>query len=106
MKADEREPTADEAAGMAWWNAIDEMERAKWFQIADSAVVADAWKAFKRIGRPVLKQDPVAWKQGYEAGLSGENRCPYSETVPEAWAWSSGWIEGDADRQKGTRRDA
>lgn len=45
---DERAPTEDEQAGIEWWNALTEQERAEWLQKAGSAVVADAWKAFKR----------------------------------------------------------
>lgn len=44
----ELEPTADEAAGMAWWNALSEVERYTWLDVAKSFVVADAWEAFKR----------------------------------------------------------
>lgn len=33
-------------AGMAWWNALDEHERAKWLSAAGSAVPADAYAAY------------------------------------------------------------
>jgi hypothetical protein len=42
-----RNPTPDEVVGMAWWNGLSEAERAKWLAAAGSAVVADAWAAFK-----------------------------------------------------------
>ena len=46
-----REPrTADEAAGIAWWNQLTEIERARWLAAAGSAVVADAWALCKRLG--------------------------------------------------------
>jgi len=32
-----REPTADELAGIEWWNSISEPRRADWLQIAESA---------------------------------------------------------------------
>ena len=50
---EERTPTSDEAAGIAWWNGISEEERAEWLRRAESAVPADAWAAFKarHIGR-------------------------------------------------------
>ncbi|MGA8094777.1 MAG: hypothetical protein WB823_10995 [Steroidobacteraceae bacterium] len=37
----------DIEAGMAWWNSLTEAERLSWATIADSAVAADAWAAFK-----------------------------------------------------------
>lgn len=41
--------TADEAAGMAWWNALTEDKRRYWMATAgDTGVVADAWSAYKR----------------------------------------------------------
>ncbi len=41
--------TADEAAGMAWWNALTEEQRRRWMSAAgDTGVVADAWSAYKR----------------------------------------------------------
>ena len=49
----DREPTADELAGMAWWNGLSEVERAYWLGVAGSAIVAEAWRAFKRSGEPV-----------------------------------------------------
>lgn len=44
----EREPTKDEAAGMAWWNGLNESERAYWLRETGTAVVADAWAEWKR----------------------------------------------------------
>ncbi|MER9634263.1 hypothetical protein [Mesorhizobium sp. M0228] len=42
-------PTADEHAGMAWWNALDEDGRRDWMQQAgNTGRAADAWKAYKR----------------------------------------------------------
>ncbi|MES0001859.1 hypothetical protein NKJ90_24225 [Mesorhizobium sp. M0051] len=47
---DDREPTSDETAGMVWWNSLDEADRAAWLARAGSAVAADAWMAYKRLG--------------------------------------------------------
>ena len=44
----EREPTADELAGIEWWSSMSEPRRADWLQLADSARPADAWAEFKR----------------------------------------------------------
>jgi len=44
----EREATDDERAGMDWWNALSESERAEWLARAGSAKPADAWAAYKR----------------------------------------------------------
>jgi len=46
----DREPTTDEAAGIAWWNGLSEADRAAWMERAGSAVPADAWAAFKQEG--------------------------------------------------------
>lgn len=38
----------DAEKGMAWWNGLDEAERARWMKVAgDTGVAADAWSAFK-----------------------------------------------------------
>jgi hypothetical protein len=43
-----REPSADELAGVAWWNSLSEPRRADWLRLADSTKPADAWAEFKR----------------------------------------------------------
>lgn len=43
----ERSPTADEAAGMVWWNCISDVERGQWLTASGTGVVADAWAARK-----------------------------------------------------------
>jgi hypothetical protein len=50
----------------------------------------------------VLKHDPKAWEEGFEAGESKvriPTRCPYPAGTTQAWSWHSGYIEGDAKRQ-------
>lgn len=49
---------------------------------------------------PILRQDPDAWKAGFAAGLVGDKNCPYLRPRSLSWAWSSGWIEGEAKRLK------
>jgi ribosome modulation factor len=44
----------------------------------------------------VLRQDPHAWQQGYDAGYLGESVCPYAANACQSWAWSSGYLEGKA----------
>lgn len=55
----EREPTADEAAGMAWWNGLADHERAHWAKRAGTGVVADAWRLHQasqyRLAAPALQ---------------------------------------------------
>lgn len=41
------EPTPDEEAGMAWWNALSEADRTRWLQQAGTAVPAIAWACYK-----------------------------------------------------------
>lgn len=48
--SEEREPTPDEAEGMAWWNALTECERASVCAEAGTAVPAVAWEWFKSGG--------------------------------------------------------
>ncbi len=43
-----RKATDDELAGMRWWNGLPVADRAHWLAEAGSAVVADAWAAYKR----------------------------------------------------------
>ncbi|CAG9180203.1 hypothetical protein LMG23992_04168 [Cupriavidus laharis] len=40
------DPDADPQAGMAWFNALTELERAEWVARADSARPSEAWAAF------------------------------------------------------------
>ena len=40
--------TDDAEAGTVWYNALTREEREHWHRIADSAVPADAWEAYKR----------------------------------------------------------
>jgi hypothetical protein len=42
-----RTATPDDVRGMEWFNALTEAERREWLQRADSAVPADAWRAYK-----------------------------------------------------------
>jgi len=50
----DREPTADERAGMDWWNALDEKTRRHWMdQAGNSGRAADAWAAYKRAQAPI-----------------------------------------------------
>jgi len=44
----EREPNADERAGMDWWNLLSKSARAEWLARAKSAKPSDAWDAYKR----------------------------------------------------------
>lgn len=44
-----RARTADEDAGITWWNALTVAERSHWMAVAgDTGVVADAWTVYKR----------------------------------------------------------
>ena len=52
--------------------------------------------------KTVLKHDPKAWEEGFEAGESKVRipvRRPYPAGTTQAWSWHSGYIEGDAKRQ-------
>lgn len=52
---------------------------------------------------PMVRQDPKAWEAGYNAGFDGKTR-----RVPagvDGLSFSSGLIEGEADRKQGRRRN-
>ena len=55
-----REPTADELAGIEWWSSISEPRRADWLQMAESAKPADAWAEYKRRTVAVRPQETGA----------------------------------------------
>jgi hypothetical protein len=54
----DREPTAEESAGMAWWNPLTEGERANWLARAATAVPAEAWAEYRRSQRFDSKDEP------------------------------------------------
>lgn len=54
----DRKPTPDETAGMVWWNSLTEADRAAWLARAGSAVPAEAWAAYQRLGG-VERQLPI-----------------------------------------------
>ena len=56
-------------------------------RMSQNEIMTEALERFLRI-------DQVAWQAGYSAAAAGDNQCPYTAGTPEAWAWSSGWIEG------------
>jgi len=52
--------------------------------------------------RPVLvRQDPASWALGFQAGLAGRS-SQEPPAVPDGLAWISGYIEGQAKREKST----
>lgn len=62
---EDRQPTADERAGMQWWNQLTEAQRAAalkeagWTpRSADAPSVADAWAHFKKVGRSLRHPGP------------------------------------------------
>lgn len=59
MEREDREPTADERAGIDWWNSLSERERADWLRRASSAKPADAWAEHKRISGNGKKWAPM-----------------------------------------------
>ena len=41
--------SADETAGMEWWNAMSESQRAYWLREANTAIVAEAWAYYNHV---------------------------------------------------------
>lgn len=64
---DDRKPTADELAGMQWWNSMTEAERARALEVAGwtsggtwTPSAADAWTVHKqRLGLDEKQSDPA-----------------------------------------------
>jgi hypothetical protein len=54
----DRVPTVEESAGMAWWNGLTEGERANWLARAATAVPAEAWAEYRRSQRPDSNGEP------------------------------------------------
>lgn len=49
---------------------------------------------------PVFSMPPIPWKHGFDAGSSGQSVNPYPHLSRDAWAWSSGYIEGQAAAER------
>jgi hypothetical protein len=43
-----REPSADDRAGLEWWHSLSEPRRADWLQLANGTRPAEAWEEYKR----------------------------------------------------------
>jgi hypothetical protein len=109
-------PTADEVAGMYWWNSMSERERSAVMQLAKANSVAEAWDWHKltvEAGKGIemkaiygrnngVTQDEKSWTAGYSAGCSGRP----ADVPPDAdrLSWISSLIEGKADRDAGRVR--
>lgn len=49
ITSEEERERDDAAAGMIWWNALDDKQRKYWMRIAgDTGRAIDAWRAFKQ----------------------------------------------------------
>ena len=48
-------PSGDDLAGFSWFNGLTDGERSLWLGLAGSARPADAWGAYKRVGRVCLR---------------------------------------------------
>ncbi len=44
-----------------------------------------------------LTMPEAAWNQGFQDGMFRRERCPFPAMSRDAWAWSSGYIEGRAN---------
>lgn len=50
----------------------------------------------------VLTMPLEPWRQGVQAGQMGWGECPYETYTRDAWAWSSGYVEGRANAKSTT----
>lgn len=57
-------PTADELAGITWWNGLSEEDRAFWLRAALTSVPAEAWAYYKRANADLPASVPVAPQRG------------------------------------------
>jgi hypothetical protein len=100
-------PTRDEAAGMAWWNALTvEQRHAKLAYVQDLKLpptVAQAWTIEQRDRVAVADElDESVWRAGFVSGnLHRAEVCPYPNGSIQSLSWTSGRIEG-ADKPRGT----
>ncbi len=46
--------------------------------------------------KAAFSMPPIAWKRGFDDGVAGANLCPYPAMSRDAWAWSSGYVEGSS----------
>jgi TRAP-type C4-dicarboxylate transport system substrate-binding protein len=46
-----QKPTADELAGLAWWNGLTEEQRRAALEAANTAIAAEAWRHHCRVER-------------------------------------------------------
>jgi hypothetical protein len=52
-------PTADDRAGIVWWNGLTAADRRVWFARSGCASAADAWACYKTWGEvEVIRNDP------------------------------------------------
>jgi hypothetical protein len=74
----ERKPTADEQAGMDWWNALPEKERATWLKVAVSARPADAWRVYQQVRDGEYRPD-ITWRPDPGGQLGGRCKQPHHD---------------------------
>ena len=91
MSADDKGRSGDDEAGIAWWNALTERERAKWSAISgDTGRAKDAWEAFKRAsmtgGAGVAGAPRELTPQEVLADLLGSGDFPAEVMDPEGAA--------------------
>jgi len=112
----EGKATADEVAGMYWWNSMTEKQRSAALQMAKANSIAEAWDWQKDqladgqgidvknvVGKlKPITQDAKSWEAGYKNGHGGT----LDETPKgvDGLAYTSGLIEGQADRAAGRVR--
>jgi hypothetical protein len=79
VKSDKPQPTADEIAGIAWWNSMTEPERADALKAAGwksgatfTPSAADAW-AWHKQGQRVAVGDLAKDVDGYFATFGGDS---------------------------------
>ncbi|WP_295844964.1 hypothetical protein [Tardiphaga sp.] len=47
MTTEPNEPSENDIAGMAWWNAMEDHERKAWFDRIGTGIPRDVWELFK-----------------------------------------------------------
>jgi hypothetical protein len=66
--------SADDEAGMAWWNSLTKQERAKWSAIAgNTGRAVDAWQVFKQAAIMTLMNAAAAGSAGAPRGLTPQD---------------------------------
>jgi hypothetical protein len=65
---------ASAAAGMEWWNALTEEQRAYWLDVANTAIVGEAWAYLPQTRCAIERGRSFRIERGRAGGMMSEPR--------------------------------